>query len=157
MPFLDDYEQFGLFVSAKELAKNMTTLIGGQLTAKLIARSGSFEKLASFPSSTIQVLGAEKALFRFLKGQGSSPKYGLIFQSTYVQKAHKDDRGKIARILASKLSLAAKLDFYKGDFMGDSLKLDMDNAMKSAQKQPKGLHPKNRDRKPKQDFKRRDR
>ena len=133
-------------IKSKQLALNMYTLIGGQLTAKLLSQSGSFERLASFPSSTIQVLGAEKALFRFLKGQGTSPKYGLLFQSTYVQKAHKDDRGKIARVLASKLSLAAKLDFYKGDFMGDSLKQDMDNAMKAASKKS-ALHPKDRNRK----------
>jgi len=140
---------------AKQLAPNMYAIISGQLTAKMISRAGGLDKLSSFPSSTLQVLGAEKALFRFLKGQGTSPKYGLIFQSTYVQKAQKDDRGKVARILASKLSLAAKLDFYKGTFMGDSLKTDVENALKSSAKRSE-LNPKDRnrdfERKPKKNF-----
>lgn len=133
-------------IKSKQLAPNMYAVISGQLTAKLVAHAGGLDRLASFPSSTIQILGAEKALFRFLKGQGTSPKYGLLFQSTYVQKASRDDRGKVARVLASKLSLAAKLDYYKGAFMGDSMKLDMENLLKTAKKQPEGIRPKERRR-----------
>ena len=137
------------YVDAKsrQIAPNMHAIIGGQLTARMLARAGTMQKLASFPSSTLQILGAEKALFRFLKGHGTSPKYGLLFQSTYVQQAHNDNRGKIARHLASKLSIAAKLDYYAGKFMGAQLKQDMENLAKNTRRrETPRLHPKDRKR-----------
>jgi len=82
--------------------------------------------------SIIGILGAEKALFRYLHNRGTSPKHGIIFNTGYIQRTPKDARGKIARILASKLSLASKIDHYKGDYAGDRLKEDMDKALNQA-------------------------
>jgi nucleolar protein 56 len=115
----------------REIAPNMDALIGGQLSAKLIALAGSLEKLAKYPSSTIQILGGEKSLFRFLnKETKRGPRYGIIFNTPYIQKAQDKKRGKVARILAGKLSLAAKVDFYKGKFIGDKLKEDLDKKIR---------------------------
>jgi len=116
----------------KEVIPNMTAIIGAEQASRILAHAGSTEKLAKFPSSTIQILGAEKALFRYLHNVGTSPKHGIIFNTGYIQRSPKDARGKIARILASKLSLASKIDHYKGDFMGDRLKQDMDKALNLA-------------------------
>ncbi len=115
----------------KENMPNLYELAGAELTSHLISASGSLQKLAQFPSSTIQILGAEKALFMFLKGKGKSPKHGVIFLSPYIQQAPKDSKGKIARTLASKLSIAAKLDYYKGEFKGKELKKSLDNLLRS--------------------------
>ncbi|MFH1431970.1 MAG: hypothetical protein ABIG84_02020 [archaeon] len=134
-----------LFAERKELEKyinrkclevipNMTAIIGAEQASRILAHAGSTEKLAKFPSSTIQILGAEKALFRYLHNVGTSPKHGIIFNTGYIQRTPKDYRGKIARILASKLSLASKLDFYKGVFRGDSLRADMDKALEEVLK-----------------------
>ena len=105
----------------KEEAPNITAIVGSTLGARFIATAGSLEKLAEFPSSTIQVLGAEKALFAHLKKGVKPPKYGLLFQFPLVRKADKKSKGKIARKTSAKLSIAAKVDFFKGQFIGDKL------------------------------------
>ncbi|MBW6452053.1 MAG: hypothetical protein K0B02_04990 [DPANN group archaeon] len=115
----------------REVLPNATSLINPTLTARLLATAGSLSKLARFPSSTIQVIGAEKALFRHIRGQGTSPKHGLIFQSPFVNQAKRDVRGKVARMLASKLSIAFKVDYFKGNFIGDTLKEDFENKIKN--------------------------
>ena len=95
------------------VAPNLTALMGQQIGAKLISKSGSLTSLAKSPASTIQILGAEKALFRALKKkQGNTPKYGLIFHSTFIQRAAKEHRGKISRYLANKTALAARIDCF---------------------------------------------
>ncbi|RLI96655.1 MAG: hypothetical protein DRO96_02585 [Candidatus Aenigmatarchaeota archaeon] len=116
---------------SREVAPNMTEIVGGMLVARYIAHAGSLKRLACFPSSTIQILGAEKALFRYLKGSGTSPKHGILFQSSFIQRAPKQSRGKIARTLASKLSLAAKMDYYKhvGD-VGKKYRQDIETTLK---------------------------
>ena len=116
----------------KEVIPNMTAIIGAEQASRILAHAGSTEKLAKFPSSTIQILGAEKALFRYLHNIGTSPKHGIIFNTGYIQRTPKDSRGKIARILASKLSIASKIDHYKGDYAGARLKEDMDKALNQA-------------------------
>jgi nucleolar protein 56 len=73
------------------------------------------------PSSTIQVLGAEKAMFRALKSKAKPPKYGLLFQHPYVHSAPKDKRGSRARALAAKLAIAARVDLFGGEFIADDL------------------------------------
>ena len=105
----------------KEEAPNITTIVGSTLAARLIAIAGSLEKLAEFPSSTIQVLGAEKALFAHLKKGVKPPKYGVLFGFNLIRNAKKDKKGKAARKTAAKLSIAAKVDFFKGEFIGDKL------------------------------------
>jgi len=92
---------------------NLNALLGSVLAARLLTHAGSLEKLAKMPSSTIQLLGAEKALFKYLKGQEKkSPKHGIIFTHPDISTAPRESRGKISRLLASKLTLAARADFY---------------------------------------------
>lgn len=132
----EDRKSLDKYISKKcrEVIPNMAEIIGADQASRILAQAGSLAKLAKFPSSTIQILGAEKALFRFLRENGTSPKHGIIFNTTYIQSASKEHRGKVARILASKLSIACRLDYYKGAFMGDKLKAEMDSAMKEVLK-----------------------
>ncbi len=105
----------------KEVAPNITALVGPLLGARLISLAGGLDRLARMPASTIQVLGAEKALFRALRTGGRPPKHGIIFQYPDVHKSPRWQRGKIARALASKLAIAAKIDAFTGRFVGDRL------------------------------------
>lgn len=114
----------------KKLAPNTREIAGPMLAAKLIAKAGGLDKLARFPSSTVQLLGAEKALFRFLHGKGKSPKFGIIFNHPLVQDASFDKKGKIARVLAAKISIAAKIDFYSHDDRSAGLKKDLQEKVK---------------------------
>ncbi len=98
----------------ESIAPNIKELVGANIGARLIAKVNGLDKLASLPASTIQVLGAEKALFRALKSKAKPPKHGIIFQHALIHSAPKWQRGKIARALASNLALAARLDYYKG-------------------------------------------
>lgn len=107
---------------AKEVAPNMCALVDPKIAARLIAKAGGLAKLASAPASTIQVLGAEKALFRALRGRGKPPKHGIIFQCPEVNQAPRRLRGKIARALATKLAIAARVDAYGGEYCGADLK-----------------------------------
>lgn len=109
----------------KEVAPNMLDLAGVSLATKLIAKAGGLDRLARMPSSTIQLIGAEKALFRFLHGKGKSPRHGIIFSHPLIQGARDHHRGKLARLVASKLSIAAKLDYYSKEYKGDRLKKEM--------------------------------
>jgi nucleolar protein 56 len=99
-----------------ELAPNLKDLVGASLGAKLIAHVGGLKRLALLSSGTIQVLGAEKALFRHLKTGERPPKHGLIYQHPEVRGAKYWLRGKIARALASKISLAVRKDVFSGKF-----------------------------------------
>ena len=114
----------------KEISPNVRELAGPLLGAKLILLTGGLEKLARKPSSTIQLIGSEKALFRYLKGKGKSPKFGIIYQSPYIQNAPFDKKGKAARLLASKLSIAAKIDYYRKEDRSTELKKQLEQEMK---------------------------
>jgi len=118
----------------KMLAPNLSELVGPLLAAKLISVTGGIEKLAKLPSSSIQILGAEKALFRYKQGKGTPPKHGIIFRHPAVRSAKAKDRGKISRVLASKISLAAKADSFTGNFMADKLKRDFEEFVRSIKK-----------------------
>ncbi|HOW13640.1 NOP5/NOP56 family protein [Methanosarcina sp.] len=98
--------------SMETLAPNLTALAGPMLGARLISIAGSLEKLAAFPSSTIQVIGANKALFKHLRARAPSPKHGIIYSHPLINTSPWWVRGKVARALAAKLSLAARIDFY---------------------------------------------
>lgn len=106
----------------KQVAPNMTTIVGAALSARLISIAGSLENLAKMPASTLQVLGAEKALFRSLKTGARPPKHGVIFQHTAIHQSPRWQRGKIARALSGKLSIAARIDSFGGDFWGERLR-----------------------------------
>jgi nucleolar protein 56 len=105
----------------KEVAPNITALVGPTLGARLLSLAGSLEDLAKMPASTIQVLGAEKALFRALRKKGRPPKHGVIFQYPDIHTSPRWQRGKIARALAAKLAIAARVDQFSGRFIGDKL------------------------------------
>ncbi len=118
----------------KMLAPNLSELVGPLLAAKLISVTGGIENLAKLPSSSIQILGAEKALFRYKQGKGTPPKHGIIFRHPAVRSAKAKDRGKISRVLASKISLAAKADSFTGNFIADKLKRDFEEFVRSIKK-----------------------
>ena len=109
-----------------EVAPNTKTIAGSLLGARLIAIAGSLRNLAMRPASTIQVLGAEKALFRSLKTGARPPKHGLIFQHALLHDAKRWQRGKIARAIAGKLAIAIRIDAFEGKYVGDRLKADLD-------------------------------
>ena len=96
----------------ESIAPNLRLLVGPTLGAKLISHAGGIKRLAMYPSSTVQIMGAEKALFRHLKSGDRPPKYGLIYQHPQVRGAKWWNRGKIARILAGKISLAVRRDVF---------------------------------------------
>lgn len=106
----------------REVAPNVTALVGPLLGARLISLAGGLEELARLPASTIQVLGAEKALFRALRTGGRPPKHGVIFQFPEIHRSPRWQRGKIARALAGKLAIAARVDAFTGQYIGDQLK-----------------------------------
>jgi len=100
---------------APELAPNLSNLAEPVLTARLIALAGGLDELARMPSSTVQVLGAEDALFAHLRGDAPSPKHGVIYVHPYVRETQKEEHGSAARAVAGKLTIAARVDRYAGD------------------------------------------
>ena len=94
------------------VAPNLSALIGEVVGARLISHSGSLVNLAKCPASTIQILGAEKALFRALKTRSNTPKYGIIFHSSFIGRAGAKNKGRISRYLANKCSIASRLDSF---------------------------------------------
>ena len=118
----------------EEVAPNTATLAGATLGARLIAISGGLMNLAKMPASTIQVLGAEKALFRSITTGALPPKHGLIFQHTYIHGSKRWLRGKIARVFAGRLAIAARTDAFSGNFIGEKLKADLEKRISELQK-----------------------
>jgi len=114
-----------------EIAPNTSAVATPYVGALLLEQAGSLERLAAFPSSTIQVLGAQKAMFRFLKTGKLPPKYGVLYVHPLVSQASKKAKGKIARTLASKISIAVKVDFYGGKPIGERLKKESEERAKS--------------------------
>ncbi len=124
--------------SMQKTAPNLTNVAGYLLGARLLSIAGSLEKLASMPSSTVQVIGASNALFKHLKGKASSPKHGVIFRHPYVNTAPKRLRGKIARAVAAKISLASRYDMYSGK-INESLPVELEKKVANIRKQAKKL------------------
>lgn len=125
-------------VIMKEVSPNICALVGPKLGARLLSLAGGLEKLAKLPASTIQVLGAEKALFRALRTGGKPPKHGVIFQHPAIHKNPRWQRGKVARALAAKLAIAAKVDFFTGRYIGDKLVAELEQRVEEIKK----LYPK---------------
>ena len=114
----------------KMIAPNTSEIIGSLIGARLISLAGGMDRLAMLSASTIQVLGAEKALFRFKKEGGKPPKHGVIFQHPLINKAPRSIRGKIARVLAAKIATAAKADFFTKRDISDDLKEDLEKRLR---------------------------
>lgn len=109
-------------ITLEKICPNTLAIAGAQTTAKLLTLAGGLKKLAQMPSSKIQMLGAEKALLRHIKQGTKSPKFGILFGHQLVQKAPRQQKGKIARKLADKIAIAARVDYFKGKFIADKLK-----------------------------------
>ena len=117
----------GLIIGiAEEAVPNLSEVAGPVLAAKLIERAKGLNKLAMMPSSTVQILGAEKALFRSKMTNAKPPKHGLIFQHPYVHAKPRHLRGRAARTLSAKLSLAARADAFTGNPIGAELRRQLD-------------------------------
>lgn len=116
------------------VAPNLSTLIGETVGARLISRAGSLTNLAKCPASTLQILGAEKALFRALKSRGNTPKFGLIYHSAFIGKASTKDKGKMSRFLANKCSLATRIDCFSDEpsnIFGNQLREQAEERLRS--------------------------
>ena len=139
-------------------APNISATAGPILGAKLISMAGGLEKLARLPASTIQVLGAEKALFRFFRTGRGAPKHGILFQSPLVHGSPKHLRGKIARALAATIAIAAKIDYFtrvdRGAELREKLEKRLQEIREKCKKPPARRKP---PRKPKPSRKRRQR
>lgn len=107
-------EQLSAYLSSRmqTIAPNLSTIVGEQIGARLIQKAGSLLALAKYPSSTVQILGAEKALFRALKQRQATPKYGILYNAAIVSKAAPAQKGTISRVLAAKTSLSARIDSF---------------------------------------------
>lgn len=117
-----------------EITPNLTGLIGPLLGSRLIHLAGGLKELAFLPSTVIQVLGAEKALFRSLKTGTKPPKHGVIFQHADIHNAPKWQRGKISRVLSGKIAIAARIDTFTGDIRYEELQKDMEERIKEIRK-----------------------
>jgi len=116
-----------------DISPNLTTLVGDIVGARLINRAGSLISLAKYPASTVQILGAEKALFRALKNRSQTPKYGLIYNSSYITKAKAKDKGRISRFLANKCVIASRIDAFSDSYttkFGEALRQQVLDRMK---------------------------
>lgn len=104
-----------------DVAPNLAALIGDQVGARLISHAGSLTNLAKCPASTVQILGAEKALFRALKTRGNTPKYGLLYNASFIGRAGAKNKGRISRYLANKCSIASRIDCFADQEVGSSV------------------------------------
>ncbi|MCD6524051.1 MAG: C/D box methylation guide ribonucleoprotein complex aNOP56 subunit [Thermococcus sp.] len=123
---IEDY----LETAMDEVAPNLKALVGAKLAARLMSLAGGLKELAMMPASTIQVLGAEKALFRHLRTGAKPPKHGVIFQYPAINRSPWWQRGKIARALAGKLAIAARVDYFSGEYIGEELKKELEQRIK---------------------------
>eukprot|EP00551_Chaetoceros_affinis_P012491 CAMPEP_0203677868 /NCGR_PEP_ID=MMETSP0090-20130426/29861_1 /ASSEMBLY_ACC=CAM_ASM_001088 /TAXON_ID=426623 /ORGANISM="Chaetoceros affinis, Strain CCMP159" /LENGTH=570 /DNA_ID=CAMNT_0050544899 /DNA_START=168 /DNA_END=1880 /DNA_ORIENTATION=+ len=128
-------KQLALYLTDKMsiVAPNLSTLIGDTVAARLISKAGSLTNLAKAPASTVQILGAEKALFRALKTKGNTPKYGLIYNSTFIGRAGAKNKGRISRYLANKCSIATRIDSFSDEpsnVYGEKLREQVEERLK---------------------------
>ena len=121
-----------------DVAKNTAYLAGPLVGARLISLTGGIDRLSKLPSSTIQLLGAEKALFKHLKDNARPPKHGVIFQHPIIHRAPPWQRGKIARAFAAKITIAVKMDRYGSNFIGPELEEQLNKRVEDIKKK----HPK---------------
>lgn len=128
----------------RKIAPNLSAVLGTSVGARILARAGSIKNLAIMPASTIQVLGAEKALFRSLKTGSQPPKHGLLFQHTLVHAAPRWQRGKIARAIAGKAAIASRVDYHGGGLnqvLLDKLNIRVDEIGKKYVEPPERKEP----------------
>eukprot|EP01062_Namystynia_karyoxenos_P020478 TRINITY_DN1774_c0_g2_i1.p1 TRINITY_DN1774_c0_g2~~TRINITY_DN1774_c0_g2_i1.p1 ORF type:complete len:498 (+),score=227.84 TRINITY_DN1774_c0_g2_i1:129-1622(+) len=124
------------------VSPNLGALMGDFIAGRLISHAGSLMNLAKYPASTIQILGAEKALFRALKSRGNTPKYGLIYDTSFIGRAKGKNKGRISRYLANKAAIACRIDCFgeeRTKVFGEKLKEQVDDRLLyyEEQKQPR--------------------
>ena len=117
-----------LEIKMKEALPNVQVVAGTAIGARLLDLAGSLKRLAILPASTVQLLGAEKALFRHLVSKAKAPKHGIIIMHPLV--AWSKTKGRASRVVADKISIAARIDYFKGEFLGDKLKEEMEAKLK---------------------------
>lgn len=125
------------------VAPNLTSILGESVGARLLTHSGGLNNLAKLPASTIQILGAEKALFRALKTKTKTPKYGLLYNSSFIGRADAKSKGRISRLLANKCALASKLDNFlvkPSDKFGQCFRKQLDDHIENPTKEELGKH-----------------
>jgi nucleolar protein 56 len=118
--------------AAGKAVPNTAAVAGPALALRLLVLAGGLEKLCKMPSSTIQMLGAEKALFRHLKGRGKSPKHGILFSHELVQGAPHELKGKVARLVAAKIAMAARVDYFSKDDRGAKMRAELDEQVRKS-------------------------
>ena len=147
---IEDY----LETAMDEVAPNIKALVGAKLGARLLSLAGGLKELAMMPASTIQVLGAEKALFRHLRSGAKPPKHGVIFQYPAINRSPWWQRGKIARALSGKLAIAARVDYFSGEYIAEELKQEIEQRIQEIkQKYPNPPKRKAKPEKKKKKFK----
>lgn len=121
---------------AQEVLPNLSALLGPKLACRLVREAGGLERLSSFPAGTVQLIGAEKALFRHLRKGRRPPKHGLIFQHPLVHSMPRDRRGRMSRFIGGKAAIAARLDMYRGRDMGEELKREAEKRAEELRSAP---------------------
>jgi nucleolar protein 56 len=115
--------------AAGRIMPNVTYLVEDKIAAELLAKAGSLERMATMPASTIQLLGAEKALFKHIKFGSKPPKYGVIFKLPAVTAAQREKKGMVARAYATKIAIAVKADYFTKKFIAEGLKATLDESI----------------------------
>ncbi len=106
----------------KEVCPNILAVAGAAIGAKLLMSAGSLRRLAMLPASTVQLLGAESAMFKFLRKKSKKmPRFGILHEHKLIASSPEKEKGKAARLLADKITIAARVDYFKGKFIGDKL------------------------------------
>lgn len=135
----ESHEKYLAFV-LKRIMPNTARIATPGIAAEMLMLSGSLKNMMESPSSTIQLLGAEKSLFRHLKNKGNrAPKYGIIYNHPLVQKASRDNKGKVARLVSSKIDIAVKVDYFKGKYVADMLLDDLEDKIAKMEKDDKRI------------------
>jgi nucleolar protein 56 len=121
------------------IAPNLSELAGPLLAARLMSHAGSLRRLSELPSSAVQIMGAEKSLFKHLNGKAPSPKHGLIYRHPAIMNAPKRLRGRLSRALAGKLSIASRIDYHSG-VISPELKTTLENRLSEIRKMGQGAN-----------------
>ncbi len=123
--------------TANELMPNVTYITDAQIAAELLSKAGTLERLATMPAGTVQLLGAERALFKHIKYGSRPPKYGILFKLPDIGTAPKELKGPMARIYATKICIALKADYYTKKFIAKELKEDINKSIEFLRKKPR--------------------
>lgn len=121
----------------KKMYPNVYAITGSLIGAKILSHTKTLKRLSMMTASTIQLLGAEKALFRHMKTGAKPPKHGLILQHQLLQRTKPKFRGKVARQISDKIAIAAKIDYFKGNYLGDKLRKELDKKVQFINQQQK--------------------